>query len=459
LDADTLGNYIPYVFDGNYETHASPLTGNRALRMSTELPAAGAPSVALLTPEIHRSLAAGDSVDAAIVLANYGNVGAAYSVSIPDYTTAAANTYPPNYNHAYRHIEHAKGESNVSRGDASPLDNFGNEDAYGYAWMDSREPDGPVYQFTDISDIGTDIGLARDDTASAPIQLPWHFPFYGKYFDKLSVSSNGFLCFWTASKDFYNDPLSTPTDPYYMIAPFWTDLDARYGNGHFYAHFDSLSDRFIIQWDEIKHWPYYQGETYTFESILYHDGTIEFIYEEMNSILNDNTTGIKGGFPGESRELVYDDDFIESNLLVRIYRPQTENAACKILLNPRGIIPPMDSVLIPMRLVNYSNSNDNFYWNVLIETSDATAAALTVDVALYPENGIVFDPQLVIRPEGDGVMLSWRQHPTPFYCIYSGTPADSALTYLEATVTDTFYLIPDINDTVRRFHVRLCDGN
>ncbi|HNK42695.1 MAG TPA: hypothetical protein PL002_16025, partial [Flavobacteriales bacterium] len=55
---------------------------------------------------------------------------------------------------------------------------LGGPDQYGYTWKDSNEPDGPVYEWIDITTTGTQLTGFADDNVVGPFILGETFPFY-----------------------------------------------------------------------------------------------------------------------------------------------------------------------------------------------------------------------------------------------------------------------------------------
>jgi hypothetical protein len=81
---------------------------------------------------------------------------------------------------------------------AKPIVSFadtGGPDAFGYTFVDSNEPDGPVFNFIDISDTGILVGTNVDDQGFFPLPLGFDFNFYGNTYNQIGMSSNGFLGF------------------------------------------------------------------------------------------------------------------------------------------------------------------------------------------------------------------------------------------------------------------------
>jgi len=70
-------------------------------------------------------------------------------------------------------------------------------DGFGYVARDETEPDGPTYDFVDISFTGT-VVVSGDDTGAGR-SLSFPFPYYGQTYTTLYASTNGFLS--TANSD------------------------------------------------------------------------------------------------------------------------------------------------------------------------------------------------------------------------------------------------------------------
>ncbi|MBN2564408.1 MAG: DUF1565 domain-containing protein, partial [Candidatus Eisenbacteria bacterium] len=122
----------------------------------------------------------------------------------------------------------------ITAQEIEPERGSGGPDAYGYYWTDSDESGGPMFDWEDISGVGTPVVLGNDDALLVP--LPFTFPFYDSEWFEFALSSNGYLTFgsnWTASA---NGPLPDPNQPNEMISPFWEDLDPSQGGTiHYYA--------------------------------------------------------------------------------------------------------------------------------------------------------------------------------------------------------------------------------
>src|SRR3990172_6301123 len=75
------------------------------------------------------------------------------------------------------------------------LANQGGPDAYGYTWKDSNEPGGPIYNWFDITAIGTPVTTLLDDNTDGPFSLGSNFNFYGQSKSQCWIASNGYIAF------------------------------------------------------------------------------------------------------------------------------------------------------------------------------------------------------------------------------------------------------------------------
>lgn len=417
LDADDGVNYRQYLFNGVYHASASPLAAGRALRFSTGDIAGGMGNLSLLNPDILVDVPPYQWRDTALVLTNDGSAALAYCAQIEG-------------------------------------DSVGT-----YQWSDSRVPGGPAFQFFDIAQIGTDLGMTNDDSTSPPVRLPWFFPFYDRQFDRVAICSNGFISFTSAIKEYVNESMSDLDDPFYYIAPFWDDL--LFCGGEILTYNDTPGQRFIVQWNNVKKYGSSCASApgpFTFQVALYRDGTIELVYGTMGTSPSHRlsaTVGMRGRNSTNALQFAYNSAFIENDRLVRIQRPQSQTAICRIWDNPYGVIAPAETVLVPIRLWNNGIWFGSEEWSITVESSDQQRTLTIANIALeYALES--FRPRLTIRPVNGAVRLSWKRFAAPFYCIYGGASSDQ-MDFI-TSVTDTFCVFPLTNERVRLFEIRLCEG-
>ncbi len=230
-------------------------------------------------------------------------------------------------------------------------------DDYGYFAYDDTDVDyeeHPSYSWVEIDPVlggpGDSISLGNDETAV--LNLPFNFKFYGDWYSRVSISSNGYIALdstWIA--DMYNWPIPSTGGPPLLIAPFWDDLDptATDSSGHVCSWYDNVNQRFIVEYSKIQHihdptnpTP---AELQTFEVILldpqYYptetgDGEILFQY---NDITNDDqwhnyaTVGI------ENREHTTGLEYSYANIYPAAAAPLANNRAIKFTTDPPDTFP------------------------------------------------------------------------------------------------------------------------
>ncbi len=211
--------------------------------------------------------------------------------------------------------EIAKGEIDTRAG-MKPLAGWDGPDAFGYHWEDSDAPSGPEYNWIDISSTGTILGH-DDEAVYGPFALGFDFNFYGSNFDDVKVSSNGFLSFTSGNLVFNNQGIPSPGQPNNMIAAFWDDLNpSRSGDIYYLA--DTVNDRFIVQYDDIRNWETSSNET--FQVILNADGTIVCQYKTIENP-NFCTVGIENGDGTDGLQVAFNSDYLHSEMAVGYYPP------------------------------------------------------------------------------------------------------------------------------------------
>ncbi|MGJ8662487.1 MAG: hypothetical protein ACSHWU_02505 [Marinicella sp.] len=172
----------------------------------------------------------------------------------------------------------------------------GGPDAYGYTWIDSNEPGGPVFNWIDIATIGTEVTGLGDDNSVAMIPMGLTFQYYWIDFSEIKIGSNGWLSFDDVSNIASCFPaLPTPGGAGdNIVAPYMSDL-IFVGAGNpakVYYYLDTLTNSFIVSYVDVPYWtasaPGYIGSN-TFQVIFSADDSkITFQY------LVTDTAGIPG---------------------------------------------------------------------------------------------------------------------------------------------------------------------
>jgi hypothetical protein len=167
----------------------------------------------------------------------------------------------------------------------------GGPDSFGYEWIDSDEPWGPVFNWIEISGTGTEVVLSDDGVYWG---IPFQFTFYGTTYDSIAVQSNGAVSFSDDVIYYGNHPIpdSTDSDVNVFIAPYWDDLDPEYGGAIYY---EIIGDTLVVEFDSIQLHDHYDEFIQTFEVLLIGaTGDIFFQYLGVDHGGLEATVGIQG---------------------------------------------------------------------------------------------------------------------------------------------------------------------
>ncbi|MEO0127958.1 MAG: M28 family peptidase [candidate division WOR-3 bacterium] len=173
-------------------------------------------------------------------------------------------------------------------------------------WSGCPYQQAPVYNWfaidtTQTQNPGTSLNLSDDQVRR--VGLPFTFKYYGLNYNRISISSNGFVTLDSATSSYAtNYGLPNTSAPRTCIAGLWDDLDPGVSGapGDVYYYNDAANHRFVVEWFRV---PHYGANTTleTFEIILYDPayyptptGDGEIIVQYMNSMQQtDNTIGIQ----------------------------------------------------------------------------------------------------------------------------------------------------------------------
>lgn len=167
-------------------------------------------------------------------------------------------------------------------------------DSYGYVL--SRTNDPAAFQ-TIVGAPGTvalTTNVMSHDDEAFTVSMPFNFNGYGANYNQVSICTNGFLLLGAnQATDFTNLPINGPmaaasanmrTNA--LLCPYWDDLFffaspntgalltlTRNSNGH---------QQFVVQWNQVGYFNGTATQTATFQAILQDDGTIFYVYNDVN---------------------------------------------------------------------------------------------------------------------------------------------------------------------------------
>ncbi len=265
-------------------------------------------------------------------------------------------------------VQFSKGAAEPSFGALSVHQGTG--DPFGYQWIDSDAPGGPTYQFVDISTTGTPLTLQPTGTFSpadegvALVPLPFPVLFYGTFYDKLVVSSNGFVTFDTSFFDnsFNNQNLPSSNLPNNLIAAFWDDLDGSAGGKIYTQH---TGNRFVIQWHNWGHYPA-GTENMIFQIVLTEGAsTLYLVYEHIVD-QGSSTFGIENMDGTAALQIAYNQSYAHDQLLTKIFR-----GVDWLSVSPTsGGIAPGDSLPVQLTFNTANLTGGTYQANLIIASND-----------------------------------------------------------------------------------------
>ncbi|MCH8838611.1 MAG: choice-of-anchor D domain-containing protein, partial [Candidatus Marinimicrobia bacterium] len=274
----------------------------------------GDPPVIVVTPDsLWADLSSGVSTDQTLTISNTGTGDLVWSVATQDKAAAPALSAPAPYPDDY-YYDIPKGAPDYRVGHAVQQGQ-GGPDIFGYTWIDSDEPGGPVFDWIDISSTGTLANGLSDDNYIGPFTISnFAFNFYGTDYTQFYIGSNGLISFGGGSSDFSNDPIPSANTPNNILAWCWDDLTR--GTGIvYYEEIDN--NTLVIQF--VNYGEYGGSGTVNAEVILKRDGTILFQYLSfINSFdVLGSSVGIENADGTDGLEVAYNVAYLHDNLAVR----------------------------------------------------------------------------------------------------------------------------------------------
>jgi len=285
----------------------------------------------------------------------------------------------------------------------SPGRGSGGPDQFGYTWIDSDEAGGPVYDWVEISSLGTVLGH-DDDGNYGPYGLGFDFPFYGTVFNEVRICTNGWLSFTATNTTYNNQGLPNSDPPNNLVCPFWEDLDPGSG-GDILVYADEANQRFIVEYNGVHHYP--SGNPETFQAILKPDGSIVFQYQEVVAGTG-CTVGIENADGSVGLQVVANSAYLHSEHAILI--------SSAPLLEPWLAVSPMAGTVYPgssAELVALFSSVDvdlgDYEGSITITTNDPNSPIIVIPVSLHVVDGNV--------SVADGLPAAFalsRAYPNPF---------------------------------------------
>ncbi len=198
-------------------------------------------------------------------------------------------------------------------------------DAYGYyaySNIDTIFEQSPVFEWIEINEVGKEMEVPNVSNYTGLIDLPFTFKYYGVDYQKLRISTDGWIAFGSSSGSQVipvNYNLPNIDNINCMVAAFWDDLhEGSNESGKIYYHNNIDNDCFIVEWDGVGHGEIYNSHPKEYFQILLLDpsfygtetGNGEIIVQ-YKSVMKTNsiTVGIEDDSQEIGLQYVYNNEY------------------------------------------------------------------------------------------------------------------------------------------------------
>jgi len=202
----------------------------------------------------------------------------------------------------------------------------GGPDAFGYVWVDSDEPGGPVFSWVDISGSGTDIvGDLNDDNYGGPYNIGFNFPYYTNNYNQLIIGSNGIIGFATDSMfSRFKTAIPNAQTPDNMLAWMWDDLNPDdVDNPGVHVYVGNSGGNYVMQFVNYPEYGAAPGDVINAEVILYPNGDILYQYLSVDSGFDiaNSAIGLENADGTDGIQVAFLTPYVKNNLAVKFSIP------------------------------------------------------------------------------------------------------------------------------------------
>jgi hypothetical protein len=294
----------------------------------------------------------------------------------------------------------SKGTS--SRGSGGP-------DLFGYEWIDSNDPQGPVYEWNDISTTGilvtnwvpTDIYPAVDEGKAGPFPLGFTFKYYGVEYSDIWFCSNGFISFVDITDaGMSNSTIPSSSIPNCMIAGIWDDLDGKTTGKVYYKQ---ESDKFIVQYDN---WPGYSSGVgpFTFQFVINKNGKITLYYETITGTSTSATVGMENQNGNDGLQVVYNATYLQNNLALQ-YSSEPEWLLAE---NLEGTVYNGNTIAVLLNFLTEGLDSGDYSMDMVITSNDPVNSEIVIPIAMKISNIVPVElSSFTAENINDEVVLKW----------------------------------------------------
>jgi hypothetical protein len=259
----------------------------------------------------------------------------------------------------------------------------GGPDLFGYEWIDSNDPQGPVYEWNDISTTGTlvtnwvptDIYPAVDEGKAGPFPLGFTFKYYGVEYNEVWFCSNGFISFVDITDaGMSNSTIPSSGIPNCMIAGIWDDLDGQTTGKVYYKQ---ESNKFIVQYDN---WPgYYSGTgPFTWQFVLYSNGKVMLYYNTIIGTSTSATVGIENQNGNDGLQVVYNATYLQNNLALQF----SAEPEWLVAENIEGTVYNGNTIAVLLNFLTEGLDSGDYSIDFVINSNDPVNPEIIIPIAM-----------------------------------------------------------------------------
>jgi hypothetical protein len=301
-----------------------------------------------------------------------------------------------------------KENPNISGGNSSR--GSGGPDFFGYEWIDSNDPDGPDYEWDDISVTGTLVTnwiptssySGEDEGKAGPFDLGFLFKYYGIDYTNVWFCSNGFVSFVDITDAaMSNGTIPSSNIPNNFIAGIWDDLDGKTTGKVYYKQ---EATKFIIQYDN---WPGYYAGTgpFTWQFVIHKNGKIILYYKTITGTSTSATVGIENHNGTDGLQVAYNAAYLQNNLALQ-FSAEPEWLTAE---NMQGTVYNENSIAVLLNFITDGIDSGDYSMDMVITSNDPLNQEITIPIAMKITSIVPVEISSFSAENVEGeVVLKWQ---------------------------------------------------
>jgi len=324
---------------------------------------------------------------------------------------------------------------NVGQNYPSPQPPFetpgGGPDNSGYYWSDSNIDATISSDWIDISEDNSQVTFQTNDIATSPIEIGFPFSFYGEEYSEFIINPNGWVGFGDDVSTWTNISIPAQNAPKPAILGFWDDLNPvndSNGSGQGNVFYHSNSERLVVWFDDVIHYPGEINGTYNFQFVLWANGDIDINYATVTGTTDRGTIGIQNAMGNDGIEVIHNDTYIQDNLSLKFKKSNSTSWLSIVPVNGdlQGEL-EMDETIEFVVHVNATQlePETTYHANITISTNAQNAVSIPVvltvseDINHAPVSDAGIDQVVTVGdivtldasqsydPDGNEMFLQW----------------------------------------------------